>query len=1282
MTKNGNIWFRNLPCTYPLLLPPAFDFYLNSKVKKHELLGHCMGYVPVNKNVFAMRCYVPNLDPTYMKQKLTKLDSSSLRQWSLLAVGLAGAIPFVHAQDDEIFELSPFTVESSDDSGYRASNTLAGGRLKTQLKDIGSSVEVVTKDFLNDIGATDIQEILQYTTSGEVGGEQGNFVGSSSNATNGDINNTGARRNPSGNTRIRGIGSPDRVRNYYKTIIPLDSYNVERIDINRGSNSLLFGLGSPAGLVNSGLARANFKDSNKVTLGVGSGGDDPSLRASIDLNRVLVDDVLAVRVMGLKNDKKYRQNPTYKDDERYFGAFTFKPFKEAGPTVRGYIESGTIEGNPVDTLLPKQSFDTFVKLRLPIDPYENLQLFGDSSGPDQEQWDALSPEDQAKYYPIDSQGQGVVGRTAAWGYNIVYDGSNGADGGWWYQSDFSGQMFLEGNDFWDPNGIDPPENNLRYGGTPLAQSYKNANNLNYTVDGETRERGQGWTQYGFTNLDTFDFTKQLFAGESDYIRTEFDNYNLSIEQLFLDGNAGFEIGFDSQEVSRTAFTNFGGWNGSFEIDVNKTLLLPKLDANGDILKDENGVIVPEARDNPNFGRPYYLSTSNRDNRLDERKSTRLTAFFMHDFGKNDGFTKWFGQHKISALADEYTEEYRSFNDQLSNFSDDFNLGWHIGHSGAPAPTHTYRRTSSVVYLGPSIQSYIDDPFNPATPLSVSDIRIEASDYNLLVDSPISQSMTYWSRGADADAELRDPNAKPNALTAPGRYLTNGDEEWKQGNVTAQWIPTTNNTARFTEVRSWAINDQSFFFNNHLVANIGYREDVVENWLNSTTRNNDSGVPIVSREDFTYLDGKYTKIDGGPDGSGSFGYGGVLHLPRELLRMPSWLNMSVHYNFSKNFVPDATRESFDEDIMLAPVPSPEGESTDFGFTLDLFESKVIARLNWYENSVLNAPNGLGSLFNRFLGQTHRFYHETQRDRVDLDQDGDGMLDAEFDPEEYPNFARAMDANERYRAILDKGYLQAEIEQGKTELNDDGTLTKSQPWLSNLHDTQDVSAKGFEANITYNPMRNWRMQFNVARQETKTANVGPAMTRIVDDILPIYLDTADLSYWNPSKEARGLLVSGGRVGGDIRNYFKVKRLEGQDNPEVREWRMNAVTNYSFREGPLKGFQLGGAARWQSSGVIGYELMNYAVDPNRPDQTILIDNLDAAYESEEQLNVDLKFGYSRKIMEGRVGWDLRLNLKNVNNWDSDDLSVIDVQPDGTTARVRFDPPLTWELTSSFKF
>src|SRR5512132_2448360 len=66
---------------------------------------------------------------------------------------------------DETITLSPFQVNAADDTGYRATNTLDGSRLNTPLRDTPGAISIFTKDFIDDLGATDIQQLLRYDTN-------------------------------------------------------------------------------------------------------------------------------------------------------------------------------------------------------------------------------------------------------------------------------------------------------------------------------------------------------------------------------------------------------------------------------------------------------------------------------------------------------------------------------------------------------------------------------------------------------------------------------------------------------------------------------------------------------------------------------------------------------------------------------------------------------------------------------------------------------------------------------------------------------------------------------------------------------------------------------------------------------------------------------------------------------------------------------------------------------------------------------------------------------------
>jgi outer membrane receptor for monomeric catechols len=111
-------------------------------------------------------------------------------------------------------ELSPFTVSTSKDTGYLASGTLAGSRLNTSLVDTPASISVMTRDFINDIAATNVGDALAYALNAErdTSESTGNGHGS------GDLP-----------ISIRGFGGSSLGRNYFQWGLESDTYNTERL---------------------------------------------------------------------------------------------------------------------------------------------------------------------------------------------------------------------------------------------------------------------------------------------------------------------------------------------------------------------------------------------------------------------------------------------------------------------------------------------------------------------------------------------------------------------------------------------------------------------------------------------------------------------------------------------------------------------------------------------------------------------------------------------------------------------------------------------------------------------------------------------------------------------------------------------------------------------------------------------------------------------------------------------------------------------------------------------
>jgi len=123
-----------------------------------------------------------------------------------------------HAQDDseeDVFTLSPFTVDASENTGYRATSTLAGTRLKTEIKDIASAISVYTEEFLEDTAATNAEELLVYSAGTEVPGLSGNFANVVPQGGAATIEDDNSRRRPQDNTRVRGLAAADLSRVYF-----------------------------------------------------------------------------------------------------------------------------------------------------------------------------------------------------------------------------------------------------------------------------------------------------------------------------------------------------------------------------------------------------------------------------------------------------------------------------------------------------------------------------------------------------------------------------------------------------------------------------------------------------------------------------------------------------------------------------------------------------------------------------------------------------------------------------------------------------------------------------------------------------------------------------------------------------------------------------------------------------------------------------------------------------------------------------------------------------------
>lgn len=246
-----------------------------------------------------------------------------------------GLAQSVAQTEDEIFELSPFEVSAGEEQGYRATTSLLGGRTATGMKDIANSVDVLTKDLIEDLAITDVQDMAAIANNVEP-------------AEVGFANSNGEEREAwnFNYLTIRGFKVGTATRNFMNLETSVEAYNAQRVDFSKGPNAVLFGLGDPGGSYNYSTKVPFFTDENKVSYKIGSEGGQ---RATADVNKVLIEDKLAIRVNALSQDWEYFHKPGYTVSDALHASLRWKPTEKTTLTL-------SHEYNNVDRAYPRKVF--------------------------------------------------------------------------------------------------------------------------------------------------------------------------------------------------------------------------------------------------------------------------------------------------------------------------------------------------------------------------------------------------------------------------------------------------------------------------------------------------------------------------------------------------------------------------------------------------------------------------------------------------------------------------------------------------------------------------------------------------------------------------------------------------------------------------------------------------------------------------------------------------------------------------------------------------------------
>ena len=352
-------------------------------------------------------------------------------------------------------------------------------------------------------------------------------------------------------------------------------------------------------------------------------------------------------------------------------------------------------------------------------------------------------------------------------------------------------------------------------------------------------------------------------------------------------------------------------------------------------------------------------------------------------------------------------------------------------------------------------------------------------------------------------------------------------------------------------------------------------------------------------------------------------------------------LSLTYNKSDSFRPVDPAL----DIFLRPVQPPTGKGTDYGFWLNMFDGKLIVRLNRYETrSENNSAGDAGTIVKRAA-------------RIDATQNAPFQLNTQATA-----WVTALNPTWSVQQV------QAEVAKQI------GLSTEVQNAIDANFDrltaTQDLTAKGTELEVNINPSRYWTASASATDTRSITNNVSTTLEEWIAARMPIWTTIVDQRtgklWWTTNYG--GSQTAAQNYAARVQAPFSVLRQqEGKSNPQIRRYAYKLMTNLQLAavsdNATLKHFSVGGALRWEDKGAIGYygkqslPAVITELDPDRP-----IYDKAHAY-------IDAFVSYRTKMFSERVMATFRFNVRNVQ--EGGRLQPIGAYPDGTPNAYRIVDP-----------
>ena len=1178
---------------------------------------------------------------------------------------------------EEIFEMDPFTVTTQTE-GYKAIDTLGGSRVRTDIADTPSSLSVITATLMRDLAVTDAEDLFVYTLNTEIAGLNGNFSGMSTRGQGIPTGDVGAEEtrlsNPTGVNRARGLTAMDNTRNYFSSDIPWDGFNINRVDISRGPNSFLFGTGSPSGISNVSTNEASFSDFGSVELHLGS---YESTRESLDYNRELIENELAVRVDIVNDRKQFRQKPAFSNTQRFYAAMRYDPqFLRTDTTytkIQASYEYGDVDSNnprilpPVDYITgylndPTASatgynpwtydMDTAVSADINVSPWASS-----GSMSNRYQW---SNNPQLYYDAVTGDmvdgGKSTHQSPTGTGYGALDNTWNVHTAGYYSHARTSNYIYRQAND--DADGGDYPgayRGTVRYFDNTLHDS------------------------------SIFDFYNKLIDGNNKREWQNWHAYNVSLVQSLFSDRLVIQAVADHQEYER-------GEKGILHTPI------ITMDLNSYLLRTPTW--LPGAVTNPNVGRPLVFGDQGFNNFHETvRDNYQVTAAYNldldRDFNMKGFWGKLLGRHDFTFLGGRYTTTEDSREYRLNGIDPRFRV--FSGEDANPLPIdNTY---DWLAYLGPSMLGHsaagadLSNLRYSITPPSIYPYTVFSNEWTAGDLDPTSA----WVFTDGTGAELTQTQVD-NPANYRGYYREN------IATIYGNSLPAelgNNGHKRKQRLTSKAFLYQGHLWDDTVIPSFGYREDKTLQRGNEASEHQD---PITRVYNFDY-----DITDEGVEATTiSKSYGVAVHLPEFLkAKLPSGTNITFYYFHGENETP-RIRYAIDG----SQLPNESGETDDYSIQYDGLDGRLTARLTYFNTKNQNASASVGqplgtsmvrslpewvlcqhaySMVHRALPQDENGYFIVPSDNWEswtqqswanwpygwmTDQPEEAELAnqammtkfVELYPQEYWD---SYGYNINVEAIKNGDW--AHIVNGTDypyfppQLGGSDTIHGEYPTID-----QNLQSKGWELEVTFRPVKNWDITFNGSKVDATQTGLGQAAQDQLQGMADLFLDSG-VQYagiWGGYEGAKNVFLS------DLwAPYLTQIALVGTEQPEMRKYRFNVITNYSFADGTFKGLNIGGAYRWQDKAILGYGIHEADIYG----ETSWIADVNQPIWGPTDSHFDLWVGYQRPLSD-KLDWRVQLNVRNVG----EDVGLVPVSynPNGEVAQQRIQEGQTVDLSMKFIF